>query len=167
MRFSVITRWVTQRRWFFRGVIPAKAGIHFRRQNKLSARVPAFAGTTPQSVSRGISTCKSASTAVFAMNRGRNPSPLALARGSYFKSKYRQLKSRRGGGRAAIAIGGKLPVRACRILTTGSVYKDLGEGYADKRDVNRSAQHHLRRLKMLGFDATLTPARQAPQAAAA
>ena len=29
LRLSVITRWVTQRRWVFRGVIPAKAGIHF------------------------------------------------------------------------------------------------------------------------------------------
>ena len=50
---------------WLRSVIPAKAGIHFRRQNKLSAWVPASAGTTLRSVSRGISTCKSASTAVF------------------------------------------------------------------------------------------------------
>ncbi len=88
-------------------------------------------------------------------------------RGSYFKSKYHQLKSRRGGGRAALAIGHKLLVCAYNILTTGSAYKDLGEGYSVKRDVNRSAQHHLRRLRMLGFDVTLTQALQAPLAAAA
>lgn len=88
-------------------------------------------------------------------------------RGSYFKSKYHKLKSRRGGGRAALAIGHKLLVCAYRILTTGSAYKDLGEDYLDKRNADRTAHSCVRRLRALGFDVTLALAQAVPQAAAA
>ncbi len=46
--------------------------------------------------------------------------------GSFFKSKYGKLKARRGGGRAALAIGHKLLVCVYHMLSTGTVYKDLG-----------------------------------------
>jgi transposase len=77
--------------------------------------------------------------------------------GSYFKDKYHKLKSRRGGGRAAMAIAHKLLIAAYHILTDGTEYRDLGETYLDKRNIQRSATRHVRRLEALGYLVTLTP----------
>ena len=74
--------------------------------------------------------------------------------GSFFKSKYTKLKIRRGGGRAALAIGHKLLVCAYHILSTGALYKDLGENYQDKRDIERAKARHIRRLESLGYAVT-------------
>lgn len=79
-------------------------------------------------------------------------------RGSFFKSKYGKLKARRGGGRAALAIGHKLLVCAYHMLSTGTVYKDLGENYQDKRDAQRATNRCVRRLEKLGFKVSLEPA---------
>ncbi len=82
-------------------------------------------------------------------------------RGSFFKAKYHKLKARRGGGRAALAIGHKLLVCAYHILSTGAVYQDLGDNHLDKRDVKRSAQRHVRHLESLGFSVTIAPTQHA------
>ncbi len=87
-------------------------------------------------------------------------------RGSYFKSKYHKLKSRRGGGRAALAIANKILICAYHILTTGTFYQDLGEDYLDKRNAQRVTKRYVRRLQKLGYTVTLTPTHQ-PDAAAA
>ena len=78
--------------------------------------------------------------------------------GSYFKDKYHKLKSRRGGGRAAMAIAHKLLVIAYHILSDGTAYRELGETYLDKRNAQRSANRYVRRLESLGFVVTLAPA---------
>jgi transposase len=88
-------------------------------------------------------------------------------RGSYLKTKYHKLKSRRGGGRAALAIGHKLLVCAYHILTKGTVYRDLGEAYLDQRDSQRTTQRYVRRLEKLGYTVALTPRAEKPHAAAA
>ena len=86
-------------------------------------------------------------------------------RGSFFKSKYNKLKSRRGGGRAALAIGHKLLVCIYHILSTGTVYKDLGEQYQDKRDIERATRNYVRRLESLGHTVILGPAKASADAA--
>jgi len=78
-------------------------------------------------------------------------------RGSFFKAKYHKLKSRRGGGRAALAIGHKLLVCIYHMLSTNSPYRELGEDYFDKRDTQRAARRYVRRLRDLGFAVTLQP----------
>jgi transposase len=78
-------------------------------------------------------------------------------RDSFFKSKYTKLKIRRGGGRAALAVGHKLLVCAYHMLSTGTFYKDLGEDYQDKRDAQRATNRCVRRLEKLGFKVVLEP----------
>ena len=81
-------------------------------------------------------------------------------RNSFFKDKYTKLKIRRGGGRAALAIGHKLLVCAYHMLSTGTVYKDLGEHYQDKRDTQRATDRCVRRLEKLGFKVVLEPSEE-------
>jgi transposase len=85
----------------------------------------------------------------------------ARTRGSYFKSKYTKLKIRRGGGRAALAIGHKILVCAYHMLVNGTPYKDLGEDYQDKRDAQRTTNRCVRRLEKLGYKVSLEPLQQA------
>mgnify|MGYP005819348033 CR=1 FL=1 len=77
--------------------------------------------------------------------------------GSYFKDKYHKLKSRRGGGRATLAIAHKLIVVAYHILADGTPYRDLGDSYLDKRNAKRSAERYVRFIERLGFAVALTP----------
>lgn len=87
-------------------------------------------------------------------------------RGSFFKAKYHKLKSRRGGGRAALAIAHKLIVCVYHMLSTNSPYRELGEDYFDKRDTQRATRRYVRRLRDLGFSVTLQPRPQLQPAAA-
>ena len=79
-------------------------------------------------------------------------------RGSFFKAKYHKLKIRRGGGRAALALGHKLLVIAYHLIQSGEPYRELGEDYHDTRDVERSARRYVHRLQNLGFTVTIMPA---------
>lgn len=81
-------------------------------------------------------------------------------RGSFFKAKYHKLKSRRGGGRAALAIAHKLIVCVYHMLSTNAAYRELGEDYFDKRDTQRATRRYVRRLRDLGFAVLLQPLAQ-------
>ena len=75
----------------------------------------------------------------------------ARKRGSFFKAKYHKLKSRRGGGRAALAIAHKLLVCIYHMLSGNTPYRELGEDYFDIRDTGRAVRRYVRRLQDLGF----------------
>ncbi len=87
----------------------------------------------------------------------------ARKRGSFFKAKYHKLKSRRGGGRAALAIAHKLLVCIYHMLSGNTSYRELGENYFDLRDTQRAARRYVRRLQDLGFSVILEASCQ-PQA---
>jgi transposase len=79
-------------------------------------------------------------------------------RGSFFKAKYHRLKTRCGGGRAALALGHKLLVVAYHLIKSGEPYRELGEDYHDRRHIERSARRYVHRLQNLGFTVTITSA---------
>jgi transposase len=81
-------------------------------------------------------------------------------RGSFFKAKYHRLKSRRGGGRAALAIAHKLLVCIYHMLAGNTSYRELGEDHFDTRDTQRATRRYVRRLQDLGFSVILEPRRQ-------
>lgn len=85
----------------------------------------------------------------------------ARTRGSYFKSKYTRLKIRRGGGRAALAIGHKILVCAYHMLVNRTPYKDLGEDYHDQRDALHTTKRCVRKLEKLGYKVSLEQLQQA------
>ena len=76
-------------------------------------------------------------------------------KGSYLKSKYYRLKARRGGKRAAMAIGRKILCAIYRVVTTGEPYQDLGENYIDPKAKDNAISRHLGALRALGVDVVI------------
>jgi transposase len=68
-----------------------------------------------------------------------------------------QTQSRRGGGRAAVAIAHKLIVCVYHMLAANAAYRELGEDYFDKRDTQRATRRYVRGLRDLGFAVLLQP----------
>ena len=81
----------------------------------------------------------------------------ARRRGSFFKAAYHRLKSRRGSGRAALAIAHKLATAVYHMFTRGTPFHDLGEAHHDTKHVRRSARRYVERLERLGFTVILQP----------
>lgn len=77
-------------------------------------------------------------------------------KGSYLADKYRRLKARRGALRAGVAIGHKILVTAYRMLSGGTDYNDLGDGYLDRLNTHRTAGNLLRRLRQMGYDVQIS-----------
>jgi len=83
---------------------------------------------------------------------------------SYFKAKYYSLKSRIGGGKAALAIGHKLLICIWHMLTNGEFYRDLGEGYLDRCNQQQTLKRYARKLDALGY--AIVPKQEAAAMAA-
>ena len=79
---------------------------------------------------------------------------------SYFQTKYRRMAGRRGKKRALVAIGHSMLVAIYHILKSEAEYKDLGAGFFDQLNSKQLVRHHVRRLKSLGYDVTLTDSQQ-------
>jgi len=78
-------------------------------------------------------------------------------KGSYFKAQYRRLAGRRGRKRALLAVAHTLLTIVCHLLRDPSLqYRELGEDYFDKRDVQHTTQQLVKRLNKLGFEVALT-----------
>ena len=79
-------------------------------------------------------------------------------KGTYYRDKYYRLRSRRGDGRAKVAIAHKIIVAAYHMLKTGASYKELGETYLDRIDQGRVAKNLVRRLERLGYQVSISKA---------
>jgi transposase len=75
--------------------------------------------------------------------------------GTYLAEKYRRLTARRGKLRAAVAVAHKILVSIWHMLTDGTFYQELGAGFLDRLDRERTAKHLVRRLVNMGFDVQL------------
>jgi transposase len=85
-------------------------------------------------------------------------------KGSYFGAQYRQIARRRGPNKAAVAVAHSLIELVWHLLSTGEVFKDLGDDYFTKRqDPERQARRLVAQLEDLGYTVALT----APPAEAA
>jgi transposase len=77
---------------------------------------------------------------------------------TYLAAKYRHVARRRGPNKATVAVAHAIIVAAWHLLTTGETYQDLGGDYFEtRRDPQRQAQHLVRQLAELGYQATLEP----------
>ena len=77
--------------------------------------------------------------------------------GTYLAEKYRRLSARRGKLRAAVAIAHKILVSVWHMLSNGTFYHELGAGFLDRLDRQRTAKHLVRRLVRMGFEVQLQP----------
>jgi transposase len=64
-------------------------------------------------------------------------------------ARYRRVHRRRGGGRAAVAVGNAILRTAYFLLSARQEYHELGADYYDRRDTERQLQYHRRRLQQL------------------
>jgi hypothetical protein len=75
-------------------------------------------------------------------------------KGTCLSAQYRRLASRRGGKRAATAVGHTLLVIAYRVLKRGASYAELGADYLDRLEPERLAKQLVRRLERRGHKVT-------------
>jgi transposase len=73
-------------------------------------------------------------------------------KGTYLKSKYHRLRSRRGPRAAGVAVAHKIIVAVYYVLATGLHYRDLGENYLDRLAPRRTAGRLLNQLKRMGYN---------------
>jgi transposase len=69
----------------------------------------------------------------------------------YLKAKYWRVRQRRGHQRAVIAVAHAILEIAHQMLSTGELYRELGEDFFEQRDGERAKQRHLRALERLGY----------------
>ena len=87
----------------------------------------------------------------------------ARTKGSYFGAQYRQIARRRGPNKAAVAVAHSLIELVWHLLSTGELFKDLGDDYFTRRqDPQRRARRLVAQLEELGFKVTLEAAAALP-----
>lgn len=77
---------------------------------------------------------------------------------TYLAAQYRRLRARIGVKKAAVAVAHSILVIVFHLLRDQTDYQDLGPGYFEPRDRERTAKKHIRRLQELGFNVTVAPA---------
>ncbi len=79
------------------------------------------------------------------------------SKNTYLGATYRLLAARRGGKRAAMAVGRHILQVAYYILRDGITYRELGANYHDERRKEEVKRAALARLRRLGYDVTVAP----------
>ena len=78
------------------------------------------------------------------------------AKGSYSRAKFYGLKSRRGPGKAIIAVAASMLVANYHMLQRGVPYRDLGaDHFVESHGKERIARGCVRRLEHLGYKVEL------------
>jgi len=89
----------------------------------------------------------------------------ARKRDTYLSSQYRNLAARRGGNKAKVAVAHTMLVIIYHLLSKGGSYQDLGAAYFDVLRHDKVRQRLVKRLEALGYEVTVAPAGETPQAA--
>ena len=76
---------------------------------------------------------------------------------SYLRAFFYRLMYRKGWGKAIVALGHKMLVIAYEIMKTRTPYYELGAGYYDQLNPEKTIQKLVQRLGKLRVDVTLTP----------
>lgn len=72
-------------------------------------------------------------------------------KGSYYKTKYYKLKSRRGARKAIVAIAHRIAKAIYSIIKNADTYKDLGEEYLSKPNKQRVLKNLAKKADELGM----------------
>lgn len=86
---------------------------------------------------------------------------ISHTKGNYLAAQYHRLARRRGKYKAAVAVAHSALVLISHVLRDRQPYTDLGADYFDKLDATGVERYHVARLKQLGYEVTLTPAKVA------
>jgi transposase len=74
---------------------------------------------------------------------------------TYLGAQFRRLCARRGGKRAALAVGHSILVIAYHMMDRGTTFKELGADYFDRRNPEKVKNRLVQRLEKLGYKVTL------------
>jgi transposase len=77
---------------------------------------------------------------------------------TYLGAQYHRIAARRGGKRAAVAVGHSQLVIAYNVLRRGEPFHDLGAYYFDERHREHVRRRLTHRLEALGYQVTVAPA---------
>jgi transposase len=76
----------------------------------------------------------------------------------YLRARYWRVRQRRGHQRAVVAVAHAILEITYYMLSTGELYRELGEDFYERRDSEHAKQRHLRALERLGYRVTVQPA---------
>ena len=76
--------------------------------------------------------------------------------GSYYQSKFRRLKQRRGHKRALVAIAHAMLVAIYHMLKKGERYRELGANFVTDYENGRKKNDLVKQLQKLGYSVSLT-----------
>jgi len=82
----------------------------------------------------------------------------AKSKNTYLSAQYRRIAARRGGNRAAVAVGHSILVMAYQMLKKRESYKELGSDYFDQRKKDSVIKNSIKRLESLGLKVTVEAA---------
>lgn len=80
------------------------------------------------------------------------------AKGTYLRAQFLRLRSRRGPGKAIIAVAASMLTAIYAMLRNQVPYQDLGPDHFDRCDKARTINRLVRKLKELGCEVELKPA---------
>ncbi len=82
-------------------------------------------------------------------------------KGTYLAAQYHRLARRRGKYKAIVAVAHSVLVIAYHILRDRQPYTDLGADYFERLEAERVERYHVKKLRHLGYEVTLTPSQAA------
>ncbi len=83
----------------------------------------------------------------------------ARTKHTYLAAQYQRIAARRGGKRAAVAVGHSILVIYYHLLKTGQPYQEKGANYFSELDRQHAERRLTKQLERLGYQVTLTPAK--------
>jgi transposase len=89
--------------------------------------------------------------------RGVSAMSAARSKNTFFSSKFKRIKSRRGPMRALVTVEHALLVTAWNLLTDGAFYRELGTDYYTLRKPAKAKARAVSQPEALGYTVTLTP----------
>lgn len=85
----------------------------------------------------------------------------ARTRGTYLGAQFKSISSRRGGKRAAVAVGHSILTVVYHMIRNGTHYDDPGADFLDRINQERIVERAVKRLESLGFEVNIKPQQQA------
>lgn len=86
----------------------------------------------------------------------------AKSKATYLHSQFVRIRARRGAKKAIVAVAASILTAAYHMLSTGTVYRDLGPQHFDLRRKQARARSLLAGLRRLGYVANLAPLQPVP-----
>ncbi len=83
----------------------------------------------------------------------------ARTKQTYLSAQYQRIAARRGGKRAAVAVGHSILIIYSDMLKTGQPYQEKGADYFSEQDRQHAERRLIKQLERLGYQVTLTPAK--------